>query len=178
MAGAPVWELDLGAAVGRLLGRRGAAAAAPAERDGADLPFAPPETVAAARAEYEAAAALGGRAATEACFNLAWALAHSRERADAARGLELAGALAAAEGADVRELRYLAAVAQYRLGRALEARRTLKAALDAWPDFRQAAALLEAVEGELVRDGLVGVGAGAALLGAVAAVAIGAMRRR
>ena len=44
------------------------------------------------------------------------------------------------------------------------------------PEFRQAETLLEACEHEIVKDGLVGVGAGAAIL-AVATIAIAALRR-
>ena len=45
------------------------------------------------------------------------------------------------------------------------------------PEFRQAEGLLEACDREIVKDGLVGVGAGAAILGAVAAIAVAAMRK-
>lgn len=45
------------------------------------------------------------------------------------------------------------------------------------PEFRQAESLLEACEHEIVKDGLVGVGAGAAIA-AVAAIAIAALSRR
>lgn len=46
------------------------------------------------------------------------------------------------------------------------------------PEFRQASALLTAVEADIVKDGLVGVGAGAALLGVIGAIAYAAMRKR
>ena len=58
-----------------------------------------------------------------------------------------------------------------------QARRVLKALLEERPDFRQAETLLEACDREVLKDGLVGVGAGAALLGAVAAIAVAAMRK-
>jgi hypothetical protein len=38
--------------------------------------------------------------------------------------------------------------------------------------------LLDAVEHEIVKDGLIGVGAGAAILGIVASIAIAAMKKR
>lgn len=73
-----------------------------------------------------------------------------------------------------RELRYLQAVGQYRRGNHLDARKTLKDLLNAHPDFRQAESLLEHVENEVVKDGLIGIGAGAAILGVVTTVAIAA----
>ena len=45
------------------------------------------------------------------------------------------------------------------------------------PEFRQAEALLEACDKEILRDGMVGLGAGAAIIGAVAAIAVAAMRK-
>lgn len=45
-------------------------------------------------------------------------------------------------------------------------------------EFRQAEALLEECEREIVKDGLVGVGAGAAIIGAIAAVAAVALSKR
>ncbi len=49
--------------------------------------------------------------------------------------------------------------------------------VQAHPEFRQAEALLEACDKEIMRDGLVGLGAGAAIVGGIAAIAIAAMRR-
>jgi hypothetical protein len=46
-----------------------------------------------------------------------------------------------------------------------------------YPEFRQAEALLEACDREIIKDGLVGVGAGLSILGAVAAIAVAAMRK-
>lgn len=94
------------------------------------------------------------------------------------RGLELIEALLSGGTADRRELLYLRAVAQFRLLHHLEARTTIKALLEEHPDFRQAAALLDATEAEIVKDGLIGVGAGAAVLGVVGAIVFAAMKKR
>lgn len=51
------------------------------------------------------------------------------------------------------------------------------AAPQAHPEFRQAESLLEACDKEILKDGLVGLGAGAAIVGGIAAIAIAAMRR-
>jgi hypothetical protein len=44
--------------------------------------------------------------------------------------------------------------------------------LQVYPEFRQAEALLEHCEHEIVKDGLIGVGAGAAVVGLVTALAV------
>jgi hypothetical protein len=48
----------------------------------------------------------------------------------------------------------------------------------AHPDFRQAQTLLDAAESEVIKDGLVGVGAGAAVLGAVIGIVAAVARKR
>ena len=50
--------------------------------------------------------------------------------------------------------------------------------LQAHPDFRQAQTLLDAAESEVIKDGLVGVGAGAAVLGAVIGIVAAVARKR
>ena len=127
-----------------------------------------------------------------------WALVHSRDKKDVQLGMQLVEAMLSQAGDDGdgdagdaragaddrgvattalvnrRELRYLQAVGQYRRGNHLDARQTLKGLLAAHPDFRQAETLLEHVETEVVKDGLIGIGAGAAILGVVTTVAIAA----
>jgi hypothetical protein len=49
--------------------------------------------------------------------------------------------------------------------------------LQVHPEFRQAGSLLEVCDKEVLKDGIVGLGAGAAILGAVAAIAVAAMRK-
>lgn len=46
------------------------------------------------------------------------------------------------------------------------------------PEFRQAESLLKSVDEDIVRDGLVGVGAGAAVIGVIGAIAYAALRKR
>ena len=102
---------------------------------------------------------------------------HSHNRPDTYRGLELIEALLSTDGAERRELLYLRAVAQFRLKQHIACRTTLKTILEEYPEFRQADSLLDSCEHEIVKDGLVGVGAGAAILGIVAGIAVAAMRR-
>ena len=106
-----------------------------------------------------------------------WALVHSRDKRDVALGMQLVSALLSQAGDDAnalnqRELLYLQAVGMYRQGDNLDARQTLKDLLVSYPDFRQAETLLEHVESEVVKDGLVGLTAGAAILGVVTTVAV------
>lgn len=91
-------------------------------------------------------------------------------------GLQLVEALLShpEDGLNHRELLYLKAVGLYRRGENLDARQTLKKLIEAHPDFRQAETLLEHVESEVVKDGIVGLTAGAAILGVVTTVAIAA----
>jgi len=103
---------------------------------------------------------------------------HSRDKSDVQRGLEFVDALLSSEGTEQRELLYLKGVGQFRSYHHVAARATLKEAIDKFPDFRQAESLLDAVESEIVKDGMVGVGIGAAIVGVIAAVAVGAMRKR
>ncbi|EFN52415.1 hypothetical protein CHLNCDRAFT_138900 [Chlorella variabilis] len=146
-------------------------------RDMADLPYTEPELIQQCQKEYEEAAQHGGQEALDACFRLSWALVHSQVPGEVQRGIELAEALTDSAGLDQRDLLYLVAVGKYRQRRYIEARRTLKGLMQVHPEFRQAEGLLEACDREIVKDGLVGVGAGAAILGAVAAIAVAAMRK-
>ncbi|PSC68001.1 mitochondrial fission 1 A [Micractinium conductrix] len=141
------------------------------------LPVTDAELITTCEHEYEDAAQHGGQPAQDACFRLAWALVHSSEERHVARGVELAEALAHGEGLEQRDVLYLQAVGRYRQRRYIESRRMLKSLLETHPDFRQAETLLEACDKEILKDGLVGLGAGAAIVGAVAAIAIAALRR-
>lgn len=145
-----------------------------------DLPVTEPELVQQCEREYEAAAQHGGQEALDACFRLSWALVHSPQAAQQLRGIELAEALShhPGEGVDPRDLLYLVAVGKFRVRHYIEARRTLKGLMEHHPEFRQGEALLEACDKEIMKDGLVGLGAGAAIVSAVAAIAVAAFRSR
>lgn len=69
---------------------------------------------------------------------------------------------------------YLAAVGEYKLGQAVDARQRLIKLLKEQPDFSQARSLLEAVDDKLTTDTLMAGGAIAAV-GAVAGLVIGAL---
>ncbi|KAG2487293.1 hypothetical protein HYH03_014133 [Edaphochlamys debaryana] len=97
-------------------------------------------------------------------FRLVWALVHSTTRLHQARGLELCRAKLK-ELPNDREFRYFAAVACYNLGHYIDARRELSALLKDHPGFRQAEFLRGLTEDAIVREGLMGVGIGAAVVG-------------
>ncbi|KAI3430291.1 hypothetical protein D9Q98_004887 [Chlorella vulgaris] len=147
------------------------------ERGMGDLPYTEAELIRQCQREYETAAEHGGQDALDACFRLAWALVHSRESSDVQRGIELAEALTDSPGLEQRDLLYLVAVGKVRQRKYIDARRTLKGLMQVHPEFRQAGSLLEVCDKEVLKDGMVGLGAGAAILGAVAAVAVAAMRK-
>ena len=110
-----------------------------------------------------------------------WALVHSRAKGrDVDMGLDFVQALlshpeSTGEMVSRRELLYLKAVGEYRKKEYLRARETLQGLLRVNPDFRQAESLLEHVENELVKEGLIGIGAGAAILGVVGAIAVASL---
>lgn len=119
-------------------------------------------------------------------YSYCWALVHSRDGGrDVALGLNLVQALLSqqnkSERGDMvsrRELLYLQAVGQYRKGDYLEARTTLQGLIERHPDFRQAETLLDHVENEIVKEGLIGIGAGAAVIGVVGAIALAMSKKR
>lgn len=102
-------------------------------------------------------------------------MVHSIKNSDVRRGLDLAEELLQSRGLDEQEQRdliYLQSVAYYKLGKMLEARRQLDELLKVSPSFRQARTLKAAVEEQIVKEGLVGIGMASAVLGLVG-VAIG-----
>ncbi|KAF8066191.1 FIS1A [Scenedesmus sp. PABB004] len=173
--------LDLGAVTAELGVARGAGGAhaqqqgAAAQQKMERLPATTDDQVHSFQAEYSAAFESGSPSELEAAkCRLIWALVHADSRAHQQRGADLA---AAALDNDQRtqdqdrELRYYLAVAQFKLGRCLDARRTLTSLLQDYPDFRQGAALKGDVDERVVKDGLLGLG----VAGAVAAVALGVL---
>ncbi|GBF95357.1 hypothetical protein Rsub_07785 [Raphidocelis subcapitata] len=147
------------------------------------LPATTDEQVAQFQAEYSAA--FGGSNQEElesAKCRLIWALAHhTASRAHLQRGLDLAEA---ALGGDARtadqdrELKYLSAVAMYNLRSYIAARRALADLLADYPDFRQAQALYDEVNELVIRDGLLGLGMVASVVGLGVGLLAAAGRRR
>jgi hypothetical protein len=103
-------------------------------------------------------------------LRLGWALAHSeRTQTDAPWALQLLSKLSSSPNTDSsRQARYLTAVANYNLGKYLDARDWCRRALAIAPSCRQSSTLLQECETQLAEDALVGVaGIGAVLAGVV-----------
>lgn len=67
----------------------------------------------------------------------AWALVHAQDDHQVKRGLKLVTSMLKDKDGDVRDLEYLMAVAQYKLGRCIEARKTLNAILEVRTTHKQ-----------------------------------------
>ncbi|BDA42445.1 probable mitochondrial fission 1 protein [Coccomyxa sp. Obi] len=129
--------------------------------------------IAGVRSEYERLS--GTPEGPHACFRLVWTLVHSMKNSDVRRGLDLSEELLQSNTLDDQEQRdlvYLQSVGYYKLGKVLEARRQLDELLKVSPNFRQAQTLKAAVEDQIVKEGLVGIGLASALVG-LAGVALG-----
>lgn len=128
-----------------------------------------------------------GRASDEdvraARFRMVWALAHAEEKRYNARAVQILTACEEAEGEEAwkeafgesatrRDGYFLSACAKFHVKDFEGARESAFAALREDPECRQAAALREAAENALMRDGLIGAGAlaatGLAVIGAAA----------
>ncbi|KAK9835188.1 hypothetical protein WJX81_004593 [Elliptochloris bilobata] len=142
-----------------------------------ELPQADHDLVYRSRKEFERLTQAGSADAPEACLRLVWALVHSTFETDIVRGRELAQGLLASKQLEERsehDCIYLLSVALYRQGRLLDARRQLNELLKVNPESRQGAALKAAVEDQIVREGLVGVGVAGGIIATIAAVALAA----
>ncbi|CAL8467885.1 g7423 [Coccomyxa elongata] len=129
--------------------------------------------IAGVRSEYERLSSTPE--GPHACFRLVWTLVHSIKNSDVRRGLDLSEELLQSKTLDDQEQRdlvYLQSVGYYKLGKVLEARRQLDELLKVSPNFRQAQTLKAAVEDQIVKEGLVGIGLASALVG-LAGVALG-----
>ncbi|KAG2453270.1 hypothetical protein HYH02_002593 [Chlamydomonas schloesseri] len=143
------------------------------------LPTVDLDLVEHADSEYRSIFQTGSAEEVEAArFRLIWALAHSSQHRHQARGLELCRtSLQGLKPPGDREYRYLAAVAAYKMGQYIEARRELAKLLQEQPGFRQAEFLRGLTEDAIVREGLLGVGIGAAVAGVALALLFGAGRK-
>lgn len=143
----------------------------------AELPVVDDDLVVQCRSDFEKALNNSSQEAYESAkLRFTWALIHSCRRDHIARGLGLAEDSEAQK--HDRETEYLIAVAMYKLGRHLEARRVLARLLESDPGFRQAETLKAAVDDAVVKDGLVGMGVVAAVAGVGAALIFGLAGKR
>lgn len=97
----------------------------------AELPQSDDEMVAACLDEYHNlfTKGAGPKVVEDAKLRLIWALVHSHSDANVKRGLGLADEAMAAGSSNQKDLKYLSAVASYKLGSYTNARRELKEVL-------------------------------------------------
>ncbi|CAK0762230.1 hypothetical protein CVIRNUC_002936 [Coccomyxa viridis] len=147
----------------------------------AELPVTDPDMIAGLQADWENENRKGSSESTQAAFRLVWGLVHSERNTDVGRGLEFAEELLrdkSIDAQDQRDLVYLTAVAMYRLGRVLDARRQLEELLKVNPQWRQAQTLKAAVDDQVVREGLLGLGVATAIGGVAALILAAALGGR
>lgn len=146
-----------------------------------ELPITDKDLISRCRNEYDTAVTAGADTSA-AGLRLVWALVHARSTStDVPRGIQLAELLMDKQDTDPqfkRELVYLRAVGKYRVGKLLEARRQLDELLKVSPDSHQAHQLKQAVEDQIIKEGLVGVGIVGGLLGVGAVILSAAFSRR
>lgn len=124
-------------------------------------------------AEFESASKHGYET-RDAMIRLIWAQVHTNDKRRIREGVKSADRLMQLGVDESRQLTYLAAVGEYKLGKAVEARQRLKTLLETNPEMHQAKTLLDAVDDKLTTDTLVAGGA-LAVVGAIAGVAIAAL---
>mmetsp|Transcript_5554 Transcript_5554/g.9693 ORF Transcript_5554/g.9693 Transcript_5554/m.9693 type:complete len:152 (-) Transcript_5554:386-841(-) len=147
-----------------------------------ELPSTDPDMVHQLQTEYDQAFISGSQQSVdEARFRLVWASVHSSDLKHVHRGLALARARlesALVTVADKRDLQYLAAVGEYRLGQYVESRRLLRQVLQGSPGSRQAQHLLDKVDDIVLKEGVIGISIGAAVVGVGLAVLFGVVGGR
>ncbi|XP_050235693.1 mitochondrial fission 1 protein A-like [Mercurialis annua] len=116
----------------------------------------------------------------ECIMRLSWALVHSREPEDVNRGIAmLESSLDNTSSAlKVREKLYLLAVGYYRIRDHSKSRDLVERCLKIEPDWRQAQSLKKAIEDQIKKDGIIGIGIAATAVGLVAGGIAAAFARR
>lgn len=89
-----------------------------------------PDTLSASRFRLEYCRDLHTCLQPSRIIRYAWALVHAQDDQQVKRGLKLVTSMLKDKDGDVRDLEYLLAVGQYKLGRCIEARKTLNAILE------------------------------------------------
>ncbi|KDP43668.1 hypothetical protein JCGZ_24126 [Jatropha curcas] len=116
----------------------------------------------------------------ECIMRLSWALVHSRQPEDVQRGIAMLESSLDSTGSPLklREKLYLLAVGYYRSSDYTKSRKLVEECLRAEPEWRQAHYLKKAIEGQIRKDGLIGIGIAATAVGLVAGGLAAALARR
>ncbi|KAL6341847.1 hypothetical protein AAG906_038092 [Vitis piasezkii] len=102
-------------------------------------------------------------------MRLSWALVHSRRPEDVQRGIAMLEASLAGTNSPLqkREKMYLLAVGYYRSGDYSRSRQLVERCLEIAPDWRQAQTLKKTIEDRIKKDGVIGIGIAATVVGVV-----------
>ncbi|KAJ8751180.1 hypothetical protein K2173_016361 [Erythroxylum novogranatense] len=116
----------------------------------------------------------------ECIMRLSWSLVHSRQPEDVQRGIAM---LESSLGnvtspLKLREKLYLLAVGYYRSGDYSRSREVVEECLKIEPEWRQAQSLKKAIEDQIKKDGVIGIGIAATAVGLVAGGIAAALARR
>ncbi|KAB1200003.1 Mitochondrial fission 1 protein A [Morella rubra] len=113
-------------------------------------------------------------------MRLSWALVHSRRPEDVQRGIAMLQASLASNNSPLqtREKLYLLAVGHYRSGDCSRSRELVEQCLVIAPDWRQAQTLKKTIEGQIKKDGVIGIGIATAGIGLIAGGLAAALSRK
>ncbi|GAB2279201.1 Mitochondrial fission 1 protein A [Dionaea muscipula] len=114
-------------------------------------------------------------------MRLSWALVHSRQPEDVQRGiamLEASLANVSSGPLQKREKLYLLAVGYYRSCDYPRSRQLVEQCLEIAPDWRQALTLRKTVEDRIAKDGMIGIGLTATVVGVLVAGIAAALARK
>ncbi|XP_019162283.1 PREDICTED: mitochondrial fission 1 protein A-like [Ipomoea nil] len=109
---------------------------------------------------------------SESIMRLSWALVHSIKPPDVQRGIAMLQASLSKNNSpsQKREKCYLLAVGYYRSGDYSRSRHILDQSLQIEPHWRQALSLKKALEDQITKDGVIGIGITATAVGLLAGI--------
>ncbi|EEF35333.1 Mitochondrial fission 1 protein, putative [Ricinus communis] len=116
----------------------------------------------------------------ECIMRFSWALVHSRQPEDVNRGIAMLESSLdnTASPLILREKLYLLAVGNYRNHDFSKSRELVEKCLKIEPEWRQAQSLKRAIEDQIKKDGIIGIGIAATAVGLVAGGIAAAFSRR
>lgn len=148
---------------------------------GDQIPWCDPDIIVGCEREVaEATNGASDELKSESIMRLSWALVHSRQAEDVQRGIAMLEASLANTGSPLqkREKLYLLAVGYYRSGDYTRCRQLLDKCLEIAPDWRQAITLKKTVEDRIAKDGVIGIGITATVVGLVVGGIAAAVARK
>ncbi|XP_028069454.1 mitochondrial fission 1 protein A-like isoform X1 [Camellia sinensis] len=138
---------------------------------GDHMPWCDPNTIAVCEREVaEAANGVSDELKSERIMRFSWALVHSKQPEDVQRGIAMLEDSLANSGSPLQkwEKLYLLAVGYYRSGEYRRSRQLAEQCLEIAPDWMQALILKKTVDDQITKDGVIGIGITATVVGLVA----------